>query len=54
MTGCLSICGERVLDDRERILCDEHPDTLTVRAKLAGSYRSAGRTADAIMPIPFR
>jgi hypothetical protein len=37
-----------VLSDRERILGDEHPDTLTARANLAGSYRSAGRTPEAI------
>jgi len=32
----------------ERILGDEHPSTLTARSNLAGSYWSAGRTADAI------
>jgi hypothetical protein len=34
--------------DRERILGAEHPDTLRARANLAVSYRSAGRTAEAI------
>ena len=37
-----------MLADRVRILGDEHPGTLTARANLAGSYWSAGRTADAI------
>ncbi|QKW17640.1 tetratricopeptide repeat protein (plasmid) [Verrucosispora sp. NA02020] len=32
----------------QRLLGDEHPDTLTSRANLATSYRQAGRTNDAI------
>ncbi|MFF3540167.1 tetratricopeptide repeat protein, partial [Streptomyces sp. NPDC002466] len=38
----------RMTADCERILGDEHPDTLTARANLATSYRQAGRTDDAI------
>jgi hypothetical protein len=37
-----------VLSDSERLLGDEHPDTLTARANLAVSYWQAGRTGDAI------
>ncbi|TRO56138.1 tetratricopeptide repeat protein, partial [Streptomyces sp. IB201691-2A2] len=33
----------------ERILGEEHPDTLTSRANLAASYRQAGRTDEAIV-----
>ena len=33
---------------RERLLGDEHPDTLSARANLAASYQQAGRTNDAI------
>ncbi|MGH8932903.1 MAG: tetratricopeptide repeat protein [Egibacteraceae bacterium] len=39
---------ERVLAERERVLGVEHPDTLTARANLAGSYWSVGRVAEAI------
>ena len=38
---------ERLLDDKERILGAEHPDTLTTRHNLAGAYQAAGRVADA-------
>ncbi len=34
--------------DRERLLGDDHPDTLTARANLAASYQQAGRTSEAI------
>jgi hypothetical protein len=37
-----------VLADSERLLGDEHPNTLTARANLAVSYYQAGRTTDAI------
>ena len=37
-----------MLADRERLLGDEHPATLTARANLANSYSQAGRTTDAI------
>ena len=39
---------ERTLTDREHILGDEHPDTLTTRHNLAGAYQSAGRLTEAI------
>jgi len=35
-------------DVAERRLGPEHPDTLGARANLATSYRSAGRTAEAV------
>jgi len=35
-------------DVAERRLGPEHPDTLSARANLATSYRSAGRTAEAV------
>lgn len=37
-----------MLVDRERLLGAEHPDTVTSRANLATSYRSAGRIDDAL------
>ncbi|MFB7216125.1 tetratricopeptide repeat protein, partial [Streptomyces sp. NPDC056255] len=37
-----------VLTDYERLLGNEHPDTLASRANLAASYWQAGRTNDAI------
>ena len=39
---------EQVAADTERLLGPDHPDTLTARANLALSYRSAGRTGEAI------
>ncbi|MBP7853906.1 MAG: tetratricopeptide repeat protein, partial [Candidatus Microthrix sp.] len=39
---------ERVVEDSERLIGVDHPDTLTARANLAASYRQAGRTNDAI------
>ncbi|MFF4926195.1 tetratricopeptide repeat protein [Kitasatospora sp. NPDC001261] len=39
---------EQVLADRERILGEDHPDTLGARNNLAISYRQAGRTEEAI------
>ncbi|MEV4561720.1 tetratricopeptide repeat protein [Kitasatospora sp. NPDC049285] len=39
---------ERVVVDREAVLGDQHPDTLTARANLAASYRQAGRTTEMI------
>jgi tetratricopeptide (TPR) repeat protein len=40
--------NERAAGDAERILGPEHPDTLMAHANLATSYRSAGRTSDAL------
>ncbi|MFF3539696.1 tetratricopeptide repeat protein, partial [Streptomyces sp. NPDC002466] len=39
---------EHVLADRERLLGNQHPHTLTTRANLAASYQQAGRTEEAI------
>jgi tetratricopeptide (TPR) repeat protein len=39
---------QRLAVDAERLLGDEHPDTLTSRSFLTDSYRRAGRTAEAI------
>jgi tetratricopeptide (TPR) repeat protein len=39
---------ERTLTDRERILGDDHPHTLTCRHNLAYAYRSARRLDEAI------
>ncbi|WP_326763264.1 FxSxx-COOH system tetratricopeptide repeat protein (plasmid) [Streptomyces sp. NBC_01591] len=39
---------EHMVADCERLLGDEHPDTLAARASLAASYWQAGRTNDAI------
>ncbi|MER7924881.1 tetratricopeptide repeat protein [Streptomyces sp. NPDC096057] len=39
---------ERVLADYERILGDDHPDTLSARHNLANSYSDAGRVDDAL------
>ncbi|KOV13321.1 hypothetical protein ADK60_29960 [Streptomyces sp. XY431] len=36
------------LADRERLLGDDHPDTLMARGNLAGSYWQAGRTDGAV------
>jgi Iap family predicted aminopeptidase len=36
---------ERVVADRERLMGDEHPDTLTARQKLSG-WRSAEGSPD--------
>ena len=40
--------GELILTDRERVLGDGHPSTLTSRNNLAAAYDSAGRLAEAI------
>lgn len=40
--------GKRAADDTERRLGPDHPDTLTAQANLAASYRSAGRTDEAV------
>jgi tetratricopeptide (TPR) repeat protein len=40
--------GKDVLADRERILGDTHPDTLTSRNNLATAYQAAGRLDQAI------
>jgi hypothetical protein len=37
----------RTLADRERVLGDTHPDTLTSRNNLAHAYQEAGRLGDA-------
>jgi hypothetical protein len=37
-----------VLAASERVLGDEHPDTLAARTNLASAYHSAGRLAEAI------
>jgi tetratricopeptide (TPR) repeat protein len=39
---------ERTLADREQVLGDTHPSTLTSRNNLALAYRAAGRLAEAI------
>ncbi|MCU1366510.1 MAG: hypothetical protein JWN39_2149, partial [Ilumatobacteraceae bacterium] len=39
---------EQVLANCERSLGYDHPNTLTARHNLAGSYYSAGRTSEAI------
>ncbi|WP_433720976.1 tetratricopeptide repeat protein [Actinoplanes sp. CA-051413] len=39
---------EQVLAGRQRVLGDNHPDTLTSRHNLAGAYQAAGRVAAAI------
>ena len=39
---------ERTLADRERVLGDTHPGTLTSRNNLAHAYRAAGRLDEAI------
>ncbi|MFD9061844.1 tetratricopeptide repeat protein [Kitasatospora purpeofusca] len=41
--------GQRLTADAERILGDEHPNTLTARANLASAYWQAGRTGEAIV-----
>ena len=40
--------GELVLTDYERVLGEDHPDTLTLRSNLASAYQDAGRLAEAI------
>ncbi|MGH3156065.1 MAG: tetratricopeptide repeat protein, partial [Streptosporangiaceae bacterium] len=40
--------GTALLADRERVLGDTHPDTLTSRSNLASAYQEAGRVAEAI------
>ena len=40
--------AESLLADQERVLGNDHPDTLTTRNNLASAYRDAGRTAEAI------
>ena len=39
---------ERTLADRERVLGETHPDTLTSRNNLASAYQAAGRLDEAI------
>ena len=39
--------GVQVVADTERVLGTDHPHTLSARANLAASYRSAGRTGEA-------
>ncbi|WP_326770959.1 tetratricopeptide repeat protein (plasmid) [Streptomyces sp. NBC_01591] len=46
--GTASTYWEHMVADCERLLGNEHPDTLTARANLATSYQQAGRTNDAI------
>jgi Tetratricopeptide repeat len=38
---------ERTLTDREQVLGETHPDTLTVRNNLAAAYQDAGRLDEA-------
>ncbi|MCB5910042.1 tetratricopeptide repeat protein [Streptomyces pinistramenti] len=38
----------RAVDDRQRLLGDDHPDTLTARSNLAGAYQSAGDLQQAV------
>jgi hypothetical protein len=40
--------GEPLIEDLERVLGPDHPDTLSARNSLAVAYRAAGRAADAI------
>ena len=40
--------GEPLVEDAERLLGPDHPDTLTSRNNLADAYRAAGRYAEAI------
>lgn len=40
--------GQMAVELAQRLLGDEHPDTLRARANLAVSYWQAGRTSDAI------
>ena len=40
--------GQRLTADSERILGEDHPDTLSARANLAYAYLSAGRLGEAI------
>jgi hypothetical protein len=40
--------GEPLMEDLERVLGPDHPDTLSARNSLAVAYRAAGRAADAI------
>ncbi|HEX8345722.1 MAG TPA: tetratricopeptide repeat protein, partial [Actinoplanes sp.] len=44
---CADVLGDS-LTDRERILGDDHPDTMQSRGNLAIAYRAAGRTDEAI------
>ncbi|MET8747290.1 FxSxx-COOH system tetratricopeptide repeat protein, partial [Streptomyces sp. NPDC004728] len=46
--GASSTYWEHMVADCERLLGNEHPDTLNARADLATSYWQAGRTNDAI------
>jgi hypothetical protein len=41
--------GEPLVEDSERLLGAEHPDTLGARGNLAIAYREAGRAAEAIV-----
>ena len=41
---------EATLDDRRRVLGEDHPDTLGSRNNLAGAYRAAGDLGRAIPP----
>ena len=40
--------GEPLLEDAERVLGPDHPDTLASRNNLANAYQEAGRAAEAI------
>jgi hypothetical protein len=40
--------GKPLVEDAERLLGPDHPDTLTSRNNLANAYQDAGRTAEAI------
>ena len=40
--------GEPLMEDLERVLGPDHPDTLSARNSLAVAYRAAGQAADAI------
>jgi tetratricopeptide (TPR) repeat protein len=41
--------GEPLVADRERVLGESHPDTLTSRNNLAEAYRAAGQAGDAVV-----
>ena len=42
------LIGEPLLDDMERVLGADHPDTLIMRNNLVNAYQDAGRTSEAI------
>jgi len=56
IAGICTVCAAiailgRVVADSERLLGDEHPDTLTARSNLAFSYWQAGRDQSVDPPM---